>query len=205
MIIPTLARSPAHSGRPTLQDDRRISSSPFHTLARVLLVATICGAPWAFGAVQPWAWGALLVLSLLVLIVWALGCAQVGVLKISWSPLYWPFLAFFILAVVQYLAGLNADHVATREAVLKIVTNLVFFFLAGQLLNAQPENGWALERFGLIVTLLAFALCILGLAQMFWRANPQVIYWTYPVVAAWPFGPSASCPRRILQQPLAKS
>jgi O-antigen ligase len=129
-----------------------------------------------------------MVLSLLTLVLWAVGCAHRGVLKICWSPLYWPFLAFLFLAVVQYLAGLSADHVATREAVLKIVTNLVFFFLAGQLLNAQPENGRALEWLGPIGTLLAFSLCILGLAQMFWGVGPRVIYWSFPV-AGWPFGP----------------
>jgi O-antigen ligase len=105
----------------------------------------------------------------------------------SWSPLYWPFLAFLILASVQLLAGFTADHGATREAVLKIVTNLVFFFLAGQLL-VQPDNGRALEWLGLIVTLLAFALCILALAQMSWGGGARVIYWTFPV-PVWPFGP----------------
>jgi len=129
-----------------------------------------------------------MVLSLLALILWAAGCAQRGVLKVIWSPLYWPFLAFLILALVQLITGLNADHVATREAVLKIVTDLVFFFLAGQLLNAHPENGRALEWFGLITTLLAFALCLLGLAQLFWGANPRVIYWTI-AVRGEPFGP----------------
>jgi len=156
-------------------------------MARVLLVATICGAPWAFGAVQPWAWGALIVLALLALILWAGGCAHLGVLKISWSPLYWPFLAFLVLACVQLLAGFTADHGATREAVLKIVTNLVFFFLAGQLLT-QPDNGRALEWLGLIVTLLAFALCILALAQMSWGGGERVIYWTFRT-PVWPFGP----------------
>lgn len=152
-------------------------------------MATVCASPWAFGAVQPWAWGALIVLSLLILILWAGGCAYRGVLRIIWSPLYWVFLAFLALAVVQYLAGLNADRVATREALLKLISNLVFFFLAGQLLNAQPENGRALTGFGLIVTLLAFSLCTLGLAQMLWGVNSQVIYWRFPVVAASPFGP----------------
>jgi len=127
-----------------------------------------------------------MVLSLLTLVLWAAGCAHRGVLKISWSPLYWPFLAFLVLAAVQLLAGLNADHVATREAVLKIVTNFVVFFLAGQLL-VQPESGRVLQGFGLIVTLLAIALCMLGLAQMLW-GQWRVIYWTFPVGGA-PFGP----------------
>ena len=126
-------------------------------------------------------------LATLTLVLWAGGCAHRGALKISWSPLYWPFLAFLILAVVQLLAGLTADPVATREAVLKIVTNLLLFFLAGQLLNAQPENGRALEWLGLAATLLAFAVCLLGMAQMLW-SQWRVIYWTFPVGGA-PFGP----------------
>ena len=156
-----------------------------------LLIGTVCGAPWAFGAVQPRAWGTLMVLALLALVLWAGGCAQRGVLKIAWSSLYWPYLAFLILAVVQLFAGLNADHVATREAVLKIVTNLVIFFLAGQFLSPQPENGRALEWFGLIVTLLAFSLCLLALAQVLWRGGSPVIYWTFVAKGA-PFGPYAN-------------
>jgi O-antigen ligase len=184
VTTPAHSKSFVHSGGSSSHD----RPSPLHVIARVLLVITLCAAPWAFGAVEAWGWGTLMVLSLLTLILWAGGCAHRGVLKIGWSPLYWPFLAFLLLAVIQLLAGWNADHVATREAVLKLVTNLVFFFLAGQLLNAQPENGRTLVWLGLIVTLSAFALCILGLAQLFWGVGPRVIYWTIPV-AGWPFGP----------------
>jgi len=187
VTIPTPARFSVHFGGSFWPDDRPISPSPFHTVGRVLLIATICGAPWAFGSVQPWAWGTLMVLSLLTLILWALGCAHRGILKISWSPFYIPFLGLLLVAVFQLLTGLNADHVATREAVLKIVTDWFFFFFAGQLL-AKRGNGRALEWFGLIVTLLAFALCTLGLAQILWSVSPGVIYWTIPVTGS-PFGP----------------
>jgi O-antigen ligase len=129
-----------------------------------------------------------MVLALLTLVLWAAGGAHRGVLKITGSPLYWPFLALLILAAVQLFAGLSADHVATREAVLKIVTDLIFFFLAGQLLSVQPGNGRVLEWFGLIVIILALSLCIFGLAQMFWNDNPRLIYWNF-LVAGWPFGP----------------
>lgn len=189
MTIPTPSRFAVHPGGSPSQDDRRISSSPFHVLARVLLIATLCGAPWAFGAIQSWAWGTLLVLAMLTLALWAVGCVHRGVLKISWSPLYWPFLAFLVLANLQLITGLSADHVATREAVLKIVTNFAFFFLAGQLLNAQPENGRALEWLGPIVTLLALAVSLLGLAQILY-GSPRSIYWTYnPSVGTAVFGP----------------
>ena len=176
------------TGEPLSRDEGRIPSSPFHTAARALLVATICGAPWAFGAVQPWAWASLMVLSLLALVLWAAGCAHHRLVRIHWSPLFWPFLAFLVLAVVQLFAGLSVDHVATREAVLKIFTNLVFFFLAGQLLSPAPENGKASQGFGLVVVLLAFALCFLGLAQMWSSGEERIIYWTF-LVSGKPFGP----------------
>jgi O-antigen ligase len=159
----------------------------FQMSARLLLVATLCAAPWAYGAVQSWAWGALTVLAFLALILWALACAQRGVLKIVWSPLYWPFLAFLLLAVVQLGTGLTYDRVATRESVVKISTDLVFFFLAGQLLNGHPENGRALGRLGLISSLLAFALSALALAQFF--TSPHSIYWRITPPVGWPFGP----------------
>ena len=187
MTFPNLSRLALPAGGPSAHGERRTSASPFHTMARVLLLATICAAPWAFGAVQAWAWGTLIVLYFLILILWAVGCAHRGVLKMSWSPLYWPFLAFLILASLQLLAGFTADHWATREAVLKIFGDLVLFFLAGQLLT-QPDNGRALEWLGLIVSLLALALCILALAQRFGSGGSRLIYWTIPVPVG-PFGP----------------
>ncbi len=165
----------------------RSASSPLHTLARVVLMVTICAAPWAFGAVQPWAWGGLMVLTLLALVLWAGACAQFGVMNLTWSPLYVPFLGFLALASIQLLAGFTADHAATREAVLKIVTNLVLFFLAGQLIT-QRGNGRALEWLGLIATALAFALCILAIAQNLSGPSLRMIYWKYASPVR-PFGP----------------
>jgi O-antigen ligase len=155
--------------------------------ARFLLVATLCAAPWAFGAVLPWSWAALTILAFLTLVLWVLACAQRGVLKVVWSPLCWPFLAFLLLAVVQLGTGLTYDRVATRESVLKISTDLLFFFLAGQLLNGQPENGRALGRLGLTASLLAFAVSVLALAQFF--TSPHAIYWRVTPPVGWPFGP----------------
>jgi O-antigen ligase len=182
------SRSSVRPRSSTWREDEHNSASIFQSLARALLITTICAAPWAFGAVQSWAWGTLMVLSLLTLVLWAIGCALSGVLKVAWSPLTWPFVAFLVLATVQFASGLTADRVATREALLKLTTNFVFFFLAGQLLNTQPENERALKWFGPIVSLLALALCLEGLAQTFLGGDLRVIYWTYRASGA-AFGP----------------
>ncbi len=178
----TLTADGTHSG-----SEGRGHSSPFFSVARGILVATIFAAPWAFGAVQPWAWGAVLVLAIFTLFLWAVGSAHSGVLRLAWSPLYVPFLAFLILASLQLFEGLTLDHVATREAVLKIITNLILFFLAGQLI-CQRGNGRALERLGMIALLLAFATCFLALAQNLSGPNLRMIYWKFAAPVR-PFGP----------------
>jgi len=184
--IPSLSRSYVLSSGSPSHEEARLSS-PLHTVARVLLIATLLGAPWAFGSVQPWAWGTLVVLSCLIVVLWAAGCAHQGVLRIGWSPLYWPFIGLLILAAVQYFGGLTVDAVATREALLKLFTNFALFFLAGQLFSPRPENGSALEWLGLAVTVLAFALCIAGLWQMFW-GQEHVVLGSYAAHGT-PFGP----------------
>jgi O-antigen ligase len=127
-------------------------------------------------------------LVFLALLLWAAGCVQQGILQIAWSPFYWPFLALLLLAVVQLLAGFTVDHVATREAVLKLITDFVLFFLAGQLLHAEPESRRILGRFGLVATLLALAVSAFALAQFFFTQNTHLMYWSLPVPTR-PFGP----------------
>lgn len=129
-------------------------------------------------------------LSLLALVLWATGCVNSGELRITWSPFYWPFLAFVGIACVQLFAGLTTDRVATREALLKLVTNFVFFFLAGQLLCPQPANRRALERWGLLVLTLAFGLSVLALAQVM-SGSHGLIYWTVKTTYG-PYGPYVS-------------
>jgi O-antigen ligase len=183
----TLPSYPVHSGRSPAPGEHH-SASPLRSAARGVLLLALCAAPWAIGCVQPWAWGTLIALIFLAFLVWGLDCVYRGTVKISWTPLYWPFLAFAVLAILQWATGLNADHVATREALVKLLGNLALFFLAGQLLTGAPENGRTLERFGLIVSLLSFALCALALAQLLWSPDPRMIYWTYRAEVP-PFGP----------------
>jgi O-antigen ligase len=163
------------------------AGSLFQALARLVLVLTLCAAPWAFGAVEPWAWGILTALVFLALLLWALGGCLRGTIRISWTPLYWPFLVFLLLAVVQWSANSTFDRVATRESALKIITDFVIFFLAGQLLSTQPENGRALGWFGLVALALTSAISILAMAQQL--TGTRAIYWTLTPPLGWIFGP----------------
>lgn len=190
MTLPSLSRFPDRSFEFAARRAARKSATPFHAAARLLLVVTICAAPWAFGAVQPWGWGGLAVLSLAALVLWAVGCMYCGLLRVTWSPIYWPFLAFLSIACLQLFAGLTVDRIATREAVLKLATNFIFFFLAGQLLNSQPENGRWLKRWGFITAIEAFALSALAMAQIM-TSSHGLIYWTVKTTYG-PYGPYVS-------------
>src|ERR1051326_9091633 len=93
-----------------------IPTNRWFSFARLSAVATLLLAPLAYGAVEPWAWGALYVLSFAGLALWALGSMREKVVHIVWSPLYWAAALFLIVGVVQYFGRLTADLTGTRDA-----------------------------------------------------------------------------------------
>lgn len=171
---------PAPRARPPGAD------SFFLSAARIVMVGTLLAAPWAFGAVQAWAWASLAVLAVLSLFLWAIGWAQQGVLKLTWSPLYWLAVAFLLLASIQLLAGFTFDRMGTRDSLLKLATDLIFFFLAGQLFSPRVENNQGVLRLGWAVTVLALVMSIFAILQFL--SSGALIYWAVKVESL-PFGP----------------
>ena len=188
--MPAPSGSSAHRVVITQRDAGKSPAFSPQGIARILLLGILFGAPWALGAVQPWAWGSMMVLALLTLVLWAVGCVQRGVLRVSWSSLCWPFLGFILVALIQLLAGLTADHAATREAVLKLCMNFLFFFLAGQLLFSTSGDGNGLKWWGGLALFLGFAMSVLALAQMMTTGH-GLIYWSIRTPFG-PFGPYVS-------------
>jgi len=154
------------------------------SLARLLLVVTLLAAPLAFGAVQSWAWASLAGLAAVSLFLWSVGCVERGALRIAWSPLYLPALLFLLLATIQFFVHRTLDPVSTRESLLKLVTDLIFFFLAGQLLATGAQR--ILQAFGLAVVVYAFGLALFAILQFF--SSKGLIYWSVQT-AGWTFGP----------------
>ncbi len=153
-------------------------------VARVGLVGTLLVAPLVFGGVQTWVWASLAVSAALLLLLWGVGCAQQRVLRFVWSPLYIPAALFFLLGVVQLFGHFTLDPIATREALIKLATNFLFFFLAGQLGPRDSPQSW--RRFGLLVTIFAFALAVFAILQFF--SSQGLIYWSVKT-EGWSFGP----------------
>jgi O-antigen ligase len=161
---------------------RALSSA---ALLRACLFAVLLAAPLAFGAVQPAAWGTLAVAAFLLFLLWAWAGSRQGALRIFWSPLYVPAGFFFLLGIIQYAAHLTMDAMGTREALLKLATDLVFFFLALQFFAArQSGSATGVLRWPLLV--YTFALALFAVLQFF--SGPGLIYWVVKS-PGWTFGP----------------
>lgn len=145
------------------------------TLGRILLVATLMAAPLPYASVQTWAWASLALLAVLLLMVWGIACVQQGAIRILWSPLYLPTGLFLIWVAIQFSSNLTVDHIATREAVVKVATDGILFFLAGQFWETGSEKAWG--GFGLAVTIYTFVVSFLAFMQFF--AGPNYNYWNY--------------------------
>jgi len=150
------------------------------------LLAAAFAAPLAFGAVQTWAWTTLLVVGLLLLFFWAAGSAHQRAVRLFWSPLYVPGALFLLLGAVQLFAHLTADAFATRQSLLSFSTNLIYFFLAGQIFADRPREN--LPRWGFLVAAYASLLAFFAIIQFF--AGGGLIYWSVkPQYGGWIFGP----------------
>ena len=161
-----------------------IRANPWASASRTGLIALLMAAPLAFGAVQPWAWGAMTVGVACLLLFWAVGCARAGAVTLAWSPLYTPGLALLALAVLQLRFGLTMDRIATREAILKLVTYIAIFFLTQQLFQAPSSR----LRFARGVTVYAFLISVFAILQFF--ACPGQLYGVIqPRWGGYVFGP----------------
>jgi O-antigen ligase len=150
-----------------------LAGSRWFSRARTLLFATLLASPFAIGAVEAWAWGAIYVLSLAGLALWAIGSVRRGAVRITWSPLYVPAALFLLLGVVQYAGHLTLNPFETREALIKLATDAILFFLAGQLFGGASTKVW--RRFGFVVTAYAFLMGLFAILQFF--SSQGMIFW----------------------------
>ena len=150
-----------------------IAGGQWFSRARILLLAILLASPFAFGAVEPWAWAAIYVLSFAAFAFWAIGSVRRQAVKIVWTPLYVPAALFLLLGAVQYFGHLTIDSFETREALVKLITDAVVFFLAGQLFGEASSRVW--RRFGFVVTAFAFLMGFFAILQFF--SSQGMIFW----------------------------
>jgi O-antigen ligase len=171
------------------------SQAKSFALMRTSLLVTLLAAPLAFGAVQPWAWGSMAVMAFLLLLFWSIASARRGKIGLQGSPLYLPAGLFFLLGIVQFAGHVTIDPIATREALLKLSTDFILFFLAGQVLGDwSGESGsggpgrdiLASTSLRWTIVVYAFSLALFAIFQYF--SSEGLIYWTVKS-PGWTFGP----------------
>jgi len=168
-----------------------IVSPPAHStsclldISRALLFVALFGAPLAIGGVVPWAWMSLGLIASLALFLWGLGSILQGELKVIWSPLYIPLAIFFLLGVAQYATRMTLDKSETRQALVLLITDLVFFFLAVQ--HFGGTRSAVLAPFGLAVLVFAGGLGLFAILQS--ASGAQRIYGIVETPGGVLFGP----------------
>lgn len=170
------AAIPASSNPFVNQTERPYSTVvplPFK-IARFLLLSMLMVAPMAFGAVQTWAWASLAVIAAVLLILWAVGCIQQGTAAIHCGPLYAPAALILLLGIVQLTGHLTLDPFGTREALIELSSDLIFFFLAGQFWADASEK--VRKSFGLAVAIYAVLMTLFGIVQFF--SSHGLLYWS---------------------------
>lgn len=156
-----------------------------HTASRRILLSALCIAPLLLGAVEPWAWPVLTILAVAALASWGVSSIRQGQVRIHWTCLYGLGTLLLALGLAQFLGRMTPDRMATRDALILLATDFIFFFLAGQVFAGQPPNAY--RKFGLVVTLYAAVLGLFAIFQAF--SSRGLIYWSIRPPAAHVFGP----------------
>src|SRR5271165_4555886 len=126
--------------------------------SRILLLGILMAGPLVFGAVQPWAWGAMTIAAASLLSLWGLGCVRTGSLMFTSSPLYVPLLGVLALAGMQLWFGFSMDRVGTREALIKLIGYAIIFFVGQQLYRSALPRTW--QHTGTAVTIYMFLMAV---------------------------------------------
>lgn len=161
----------------------RCAGSCWFATARVLLAAALVVATLDFGADDVWGSTALLVVAVLILQLWALGTVRLKLRRVVWSPLYIPLGLFVALGAFQFVGRRTIDPIATREALLRLTTDLIVFFVTVQLFSNSGVKLW--RAFGFMVTLFGSMLSIFSIVQFV--SGDRMLFWNVDA-AGPPFG-----------------
>ncbi|HEY1261943.1 MAG TPA: O-antigen ligase family protein [Terriglobales bacterium] len=174
----------------------KIASTPDSSAERTGIVGLLdqtifCGvsgvllfAPLAFGAVEPWALFVVEAVAALLFGLWAIRQALASELRIVYSPLFAPMLAFAGLILVQLFAGRSAYRQETIHGALLYCAYGLICFLAVQALRRSSQ-----------IRLLAYLACIYGLLVALFAlfqslSSDGKLYWVrVPRSGGWIYGP----------------
>lgn len=136
-----------------------------------------------FGAVDSGTWALIAIVTLAGTLLWGYTVFRTGEFAIQSSPLLIPLAAFFLLGILQTLAGTTLDQYATRLFTFRLGVYLLFFLAALAVFSTQErlkKVRFAIVLFG---GLLAFGSILQRLAAI------EPIFGIRETPQAIPFGP----------------
>jgi len=146
--------------------------------------AVLLFGPLAFGAVEEWSIFALETGAALLLLLWAARQIAAGRLSIPYHPLYGPMGLLGAVVAAQLALGLSAYRYATWTESLHYAAYGILVVVAVQCLGLRGR----MKLFALVLTVFAFLLAFLGIAQDL-LPNGRLYWLRTPHVAGWMFGP----------------
>ncbi len=162
------------------------TESRWFAAARLLLLGLLLAAPLAFGAVEPWAWGTLIVMAALVMVCWAFGCLREKRITLLRTPLYIPALMFAAIGILQSTTGSTLNPIGTRDDLVLYAAYFIIFAISATLFAKASAQYWL--GLAKTVTIYTLALSVFAILQFF--TSPDRVYWTVaPRWGGFIFGP----------------
>jgi O-antigen ligase len=138
----------------------------------------------AHGAVEPWSGGILEIGASVLLLVWSWKAWTDENFKLTWNPLLWPLLGFWLVAAFQLVAGIAEVPFLTRMEMVSYSALLALFFLTVQ--SFRTTNHW--RGFVWFLLSLGFAVSLFAILQHF-TFNGKLYWFRELQYGGVPFGP----------------
>src|SRR5256885_9998875 len=138
--------------------------------------------PLAFGAVDSWSIFILQAGTAILFVIWGLGQSPSARIRIQWSPLFPPMIAFAGLMCIQLLPGVSAYWHATFSQLLLYVSFGILCFLLVQTLTSSREVrtlGTALVIYGSSLAIFAVVQNLSAATKLYWLITPRLGGWIY--------------------------
>ncbi len=138
--------------------------------------------PLAFGAVEPWAIFVLESVTALLFVVWLVGQMRSSTLKLVWTPVFTPMLAFAGVILIQLLPGISAYRYATYSRLLLYVSYGLCAFLITQTFTRTRQLrvvATALGIYGTAVAIFAILQSLSSTGKLYWIRTPRFGGWIY--------------------------
>jgi O-antigen ligase len=138
---------------------------------RIGICVLVAFAVLAHGVVEPWSEGILEAGAGVLLVVWVIQAFTDKNCQIVWNPLLGPLFALWVVAAVQWTAGITVVPFFTRIELLKFSALLALFFLCVQSFRTRAHwRGfvWFLLLFGFGVSLFAILQHFTFNGKLYW-------------------------------------